>query len=837
MSTTHKLWLGFGLLFVLLITTGLFVAHRLTAIGRALSTIIAVREPASAATYEMQVNVLGTGLAVLEYVHTGDPAQRTRAAADFASFERFGIAYGRMARSAAARALGPRIDEAYRSFRSFADSLMDLSDRQRERFKAFARKGEAVAASADALVANADSKGRDADRRLREIAILRAASDGVGVAAGDYARTHEARHKERLAQAERSFQETLARYHDLRPGSEDRLRAAVVSARFAEYSRMAEELAALDETMQRLLRQFPERREKVESLLDEGIQALARNDLLVAQRSARWAIQTSLFAVLILLAAGILIGSATALPTGRSIVRTENRLREQREQLRVTLANIGDAIIVTDAGGTVTFLNPMARSMLGIEEGKGAGEPLDRIFVARDEETGAATENPVRAASRHGGTGGRTTQALLATRRWGEIPIEQYAAPMWDGDRHLAGVVLVFRDIRERLRLERALKERMKELAIAHRRKDEFLGVLSHELRNPLAPLSNALYVLEAGGAGLPDEVRRAHAMMRRQVQNITRLVDDLLDVSRINEGKIVLHREPTDLAAPIGEAAEGARRAIDERGHRFSVTLPRPSVWVDGDAVRLVQIVTNLLSNAVRYTPDGGRIDLSLAREGEEAVLRVRDTGLGIPPEMLSRVFEPFVQADSSLTREQGGLGIGLTLVQRLVEMHGGTVQALSLGLGQGSTFTVRLPAIEPVPKSEAPAAPLVEPAPVPRLRILVVDDSQESAWTLAELLRLWGHDADVAYDGPSTLDAVAAQSPDLVLLDIALPGMGGYEVARRLRKLPAGEKMRLVAVTGFGQEEDRHRAHEAGFDEHVTKPVSPDALRALLARAAALA
>lgn len=381
---------------------------------------------------------------------------------------------------------------------------------------------------------------------------------------------------------------------------------------------------------------------------------------------------------------------------------------------------------------------------------------------------------------------------------------------------------------RRNAQLER-LNERLVE---ADQRKDEFLAMLAHELRNPLAPLRNAVHLLQRPGLD-PALIDRTGAMMGRQVQQLGRLVDDLLDLSRIARGKMQLRKERVDLRDAARRAADTSRPLVEARRHQLTVSLPDAPVPLLADPARLEQVLTNLLNNAARYTPEGGRIWLTAAAEGGEAVLRVRDTGIGIPPEMQSRIFGLFAQAERPQERSQGGLGIGLALVKSLTEMHGGTVEAHSAGPGQGSEFVVRWPlAAEAVPnRVEAPPEPA--PATERPLRVMLVDDNVDAAESLALLLRLWGHEVAVANDGPTALRTAEAHHPQVALLDIGLPGMDGYELARRLRQQADQEPTVLVALTGWGQEEDRRRSQEAGFDHHLVKPVDLSALQELLAQA----
>jgi PAS domain S-box-containing protein len=396
--------------------------------------------------------------------------------------------------------------------------------------------------------------------------------------------------------------------------------------------------------------------------------------------------------------------------------------------------------------------------------------------------------------------------------------------PVRDRAGQILGVGTVVVDITERKRAEEVLRE-------ADRRKDEFLAMLGHELRNPLGPVRNAAHILRRRCAGDP-EVEQTAEMMGRQVDHMVRLVDDLLDVSRISRGKIDLRKQPVDLGAAGARAAEGARALLGARQHRLEVTVPAEPVRVEADPDRLEQVVANLLTNAAKYTQPGGHIRLTVAREGGQAVVRVRDNGIGIRPEMLPRVFDLFQQADRIPGRVSEGLGLGLTLVRRLVEMHGGSVEAHSDGPGRGSEFIVRLPLLSAAQNPAAGAAPEASPAAGGPLRILVVDDNVDGAKSLALLLRLeGGHEVRVAHDGPAALELARDFHPDVVFLDIGLPkGMDGYEVARRLRQQPGLGEALLVALTGFGQEEDRRRSLAAGFHAHLVKPVNPDLLREIL-------
>lgn len=379
-------------------------------------------------------------------------------------------------------------------------------------------------------------------------------------------------------------------------------------------------------------------------------------------------------------------------------------------------------------------------------------------------------------------------------------------------------------------RAERELRLRADQLTDADRRKDEFLATLAHELRNPLAAIMTAIGILERKPTEDPKEARM-RSIIHRQTHHLARLVDDLLDVSRITRGKVELRRERLDLCEVLRQALALMRPVAEGRQLRLESHLPESPVWLNADATRLEQVFMNLLDNATKYTDAGGSIFLHLSQEGMDggarAVVRLKDTGVGIPAHKLPSIFELFSQVDESLERSRGGLGIGLTLVRNLVELHGGTVLAQSPGLGRGSEFVVKLPLDTSVP---ALARGLLSAAERPRQRrILLVEDNSDARQALKDLLELWGHQVEVAQDGLGGVAVALEARPDLALVDIGLPGLDGYRVAQELRAR-VGEEIRLVAITGYGGPEDRHRALQAGFDHHLVKPVKPDELGRLI-------
>lgn len=377
--------------------------------------------------------------------------------------------------------------------------------------------------------------------------------------------------------------------------------------------------------------------------------------------------------------------------------------------------------------------------------------------------------------------------------------------------------------------LEQRVEERSSALREANRHKDEFLAILAHELRNPLAPIRNALHLMKLADDN-PSVGAKARGLIERQLHNLVRLIDDLMDISRISRGKVELCKESLELAAVVTSAVETSRPLIEAAGHQLNVSLPPDPVALEADPVRLAQVIANLLNNSAKYTDKGGQIWIAARCEGPDAVVSVRDTGVGIPATMLPKVFEMFTQLDQPPGRAQGGIGIGLSLVRSLVEMHGGSVEARSEGPGRGSEFVVRLPLAAGRPPTESvPPEPKASTVLLSR-RILVVDDNRDAADSLGELLELLGAEVHVAHDGPAALAALETHRPAVILLDIGMPGMDGYEVARRIRQQPQSHDVTLIALTGWGQEKDRARSRDAGFDHHMIKPPDITALQALL-------
>jgi PAS domain S-box-containing protein len=501
--------------------------------------------------------------------------------------------------------------------------------------------------------------------------------------------------------------------------------------------------------------------------------------------------------------------------------RAESELRQQREWFQVTLASIGDSVITTDTQGRVTFLNPIAERMTGWTTAEALGLPLDSVFRIVNEYSLKGGENPIGRVLRNGATIGLANHTSLIARDGTEISIEDSAAPIRDLNGNVCGAVMVFHDVTTRRRAELALRE-------ADRRKDEFLATLAHELRNPLAPIRQAALISKAPGA-TEAQKRWSHDIIERQVRNMALLLDDLLDISRVTRGTLTLRMEETDLASMIDAAVEIARPLIDGKRHQLSIEIRNKHQRFHADPLRIAQVLANLLTNAAKYTDPQGQISLDADCESEQVVIRVADNGIGVSPESMPKIFEMFAQVSSSRDKSEGGLGIGLALARGLIDLHGGSIDGRSAGLGRGSEFTVRFPKRARNIKSDPAAAP--KPiAERPRLRILLADDNRDAAESLAALLEIDGHEVVVVHDGPAAIEAFLEIRPQLALLDIGMPGLNGYEVAKKIRQSHRDSATKLVAITGWGQDDDKTRAIEAGFDYHLTKPVELERLTEIM-------
>jgi PAS domain S-box-containing protein len=507
----------------------------------------------------------------------------------------------------------------------------------------------------------------------------------------------------------------------------------------------------------------------------------------------------------------------------------DQRVRDQQFYTRSLIeANI-DALMTTDPRGIISDVNKQMEALTGCTRDELIGAPFKDYFT--NSERAEAGINRVLAE------GKVTDYELTARSRDGRETVVSYnATTFYDRDRKLQGVFAAARDVTERSRFEVQMREQAAKLSDLHHRKDEFLAMLSHELRSPLAPIANAIQLLglQKGSESLIQQ--QARGIIERQMGQLQHLVDDLLEMSRITTGRVQLRKERVAVDGIVQGAIETVRPLIEQRGHEITVSLPADPIWLNADAARLEQVVVNLLTNAAKYTEEGGQIWLTVQQEGDECVLRVRDTGVGITPELLPCIFDLFTQAERSLDRSQGGLGIGLALVQRLTDLHGGTVEASSV-LGQGSEFMVRLPIMSDETRVTGRGMECGnsqsggEPTLATPLRVLVVDDNVDTVLSFSMLLQASGHEVRTAHDGLSAVQAALDYRPDVMLLDIGLPGLNGYEVAKQVRQRPELKSVVLVALTGYGQESDRTTSMQAGFNHHMVKPASFEQIKLILA------
>src|SRR5580693_2842214 len=498
--------------------------------------------------------------------------------------------------------------------------------------------------------------------------------------------------------------------------------------------------------------------------------------------------------------------------------RHEETLRESEERFRLLVNSVKEyAIFMLDADGCVASWNLGAERIIGYTAAEIIGRSVECLYPAEAAQ-GGEPQRDFATVIAHGGmevNGLRVRKD--GTRFWANVVL----CSVHDLDGKLRGFAQVTRDLTER--------KQFKALEESHQRTHEFLAMLSHELRNPLAPLKTSVDIMRMRELSDPVMIR-ARDVIDRQVQHLTHIIDELLDVSRITSGRIRLTSETLDLQSVVLRAVEAARPLFDSKGHTLEIEAPASHVWVRGDLTRLTQVFVNLLNNAAKYTPDRGRIEVSIRSTDKSAAVHIRDNGIGIAAELLPRMFDLFTQGDRPLDRTDGGLGVGLALVHRIVSLHGGVVKAFSEGIGRGSELVVTLPQnFEEISMTVASDSQPTE-SQQRRRRLMVIDDNKDAAESMSMLFELWGHEVICAYDGRGALETAAKYRPDAVFLDIGLPGMDGYEIAERLRELPESARTVLVAITGYGQDEDRRRSREAGIDHHLVKPVAPETLHKLL-------
>ena len=513
---------------------------------------------------------------------------------------------------------------------------------------------------------------------------------------------------------------------------------------------------------------------------------------------------------------------AKARPLTPPVLASEGAIRRL---LASIVESSEDAIVSKDLDGRILTWNAGAERIFGYTAEEAVGSPISLIIPL---ELHAEEESILERLRR--GERIETFETTRIDKHGRRKAVSLSVSPVRDADGRVVAAAKVARDITDQKRAEAENARLCAELREADRRKDEFLAVLAHELRNPLAPLTNALHILRLSD-DLPPGVEKLRDIMETQVGHLVRLVDDLLEVSRIAGGKTELRREPVELSSIVRTAVETSRPLIEAAGHQLAIQVAPEPIVLDADPVRLAQVLSNLLNNAAKYTDTGGQLWLTAALEAGSAVLTVRDNGAGITVDMLPHVFDMFAQVEQTRTKAQGGLGLGLAVSRTLVELHGGTITAQSDGPGCGSQFVVRLPVAAPRTSAAPPSnAPLPDRATLPQRRILVVDDTRVAVYTLGKLLEALGQEVLLAYDAETALQTAQVSQPDLVISDIGMPGMDGYELARQLRRLPELSSAVLVALTGYGQDSDRRRALESGFDAHLVKPVSVQDLQHLL-------
>jgi PAS domain S-box-containing protein len=520
-------------------------------------------------------------------------------------------------------------------------------------------------------------------------------------------------------------------------------------------------------------------------------------------------------------AAGSVVGASKI---ARDIT-DRKRAEAERQKFIKLVDNSTDFIGMCGLDGVPFYVNPAGLSMVGLDSIEQAQRVNVRDFFFPEDQARVMEQMfPAVLAKGHAEMEVRFRNFRTQEPRWMAYKVLAIA----DASGRNVAFATVSQDVSEQRRLEDSLRKLAADLSEVDRRKNEFLATLAHELRNPLAPLRNMLEVLKRGDL---DRERRAQALdtMQRQLAQLIRLVDDLLDLNRVSHDRLQLRKRPIEIATVIEQAIEACRPLVEAAGHDVHTSVPPQPVYVNADEARLAQVLANLVNNSCKYTNPGGRIEVTAARDGSDVVITVRDNGIGIPQDKLRAIFEMFTQVEPSAERSQGGLGIGLTLVKRLVEMHGGTVEARSAGAGLGSEFVVRLPAMAGEPSVCEPTRGEHEARALPR-RVLVVDDNEDAAGSLVMLLQIAGHESFVAHDGVTAIATMERHRPDVVLLDIGLPGLNGYEVCRRVRQQAWGKDVVMIALTGWGQEKDRRESREAGFDGHLVKPVDYVALTALV-------
>lgn len=499
------------------------------------------------------------------------------------------------------------------------------------------------------------------------------------------------------------------------------------------------------------------------------------------------------------------------------VLRSIDALEPSNQRLAAIVEGCEDAIVSKDLNGIIESWNGGAERLFGYSPSEVIGKSITMLIPQERIEEESEILSRIRAGKRI-----RHFETIRHRKDGSPVEISLTVSPIRNSGGEIVGASKIARDISERKRIERAL-------LAADQQKNEFLATLAHELRNPLAPIQTSLYIMRLRHP-MDEALVELQEVMERQLNHLVRLVDDLLEISRITTGKIELRLQQVDVRTLISSAVETSRPLVDAAGHELLVSLPSTPITVQGDPVRLAQVVSNILNNACKFTDPGGRIWLTVTSEPQRVAIAIRDNGIGIPASSLPAVMKMFSQVGRERGVSKGGLGIGLALVDRLVNLHGGSIEVRSDGEGQGSEFVVRLPIAEPDESAAGESDRLEKTPQASRQKVLIVDDNRDAASSLSTLLRLLGCDTQTAHSGEDALGLVPAFKPRVILLDLGMPGMSGFEVAQRVRRLPSGTDALLIALTGWGQEDDRRRTRDAGFNHHLVKPVSMDLLRMIL-------
>ena len=841
MTTSRKLWMGFGTLTLLLVIVCVAVLVRLRSIEEAVEEMSSVARPRSAAAKEMEINVVGYALAVRTYIQTDDPKFRQEAAKKAADVQCQLAEYERLATTDRQRKLATRFAGLWREFKGLGQTVLDSKDRPLkledstrfadlriglEQFLDDEMQPEAV----ESYDAHKDETFQNLRAIVSFVLILLIVGVVIAVATSWAVGVAVVKGERHIAEQAELLRTTLASIGDAvittdLAGRVTNLNAVAQSLTgWTNAQAQGESLDTVFCIVNETTRQ-PVHNPATRALEEGVIVGLANHTILIAKDGTERPIDDS--AAPIRTKGGEIVGCVLVFRDITERKQIEQQRGDAVARTESVLNNVVDGIITIDERGVVESFNPSAERLFSYQPEEVVGQNI-KVLMGEPYH------------SKHDGYLAnymRTGQAKIigigrgveGRRKDGStFPMDLGISEFLLGERrYFVGVV---RDITERKQAEERLRQLAAELSEADRRKDEFLATLAHELRNPLAPICNGLELMKLAG-GQTADVEQTRSMIERQITQMVRLVDDLMDVSRISRGKLELRKEQISLVAVLNSAVETSRPLIEAMGHEFTVTLPKQPLIVDADMTRLAQVFLNLLNNAAKYSARGGHIQLNVEREGSDVVVTVKDTGIGIAADQLPRIFEMFMQVDRSLEKSQGGLGIGLTLVKRLVEMHGGRVEAKSEGPGKGSEFVVRLPVVIEASKPQGSGGEEEPAAQKSSLRILIVDDNKDAADSLGILLRFMGNDTRTAYDGQEGVDVAAEFRPNVVLFDIGMPKLNGYEACRRIREQPWGNGVVLIAVTGWGQAEDRRRSHEAGFDHHMVKPVDPQTLMKMLA------